>query len=132
MHEAEILRLKLASLQGDAQDPTATGKKLAILKEIARALVEELDALSQVRTLNLNLNLGNGIDLPDEIRKFEVHFILSALVRTGGHQTEAAQLLGLKMTTLNQKLRKLGISARHIIRHNELDIYRADTVETPR
>jgi DNA-binding NtrC family response regulator len=44
------------------------------------------------------------------MRRFEVHLIQSALERTGGHQTRAAQMLGINLTTLHNKLKRLDIS----------------------
>ena len=114
MHDAAITRQELASFPDDIGDPKVTDEKLAMLKEIAASLIEEIDGLLRVQNLDLSFNLGDGIDLPDEMRKFEMHFIRSALERTGGHQTRAARLLGIRLTTLNQKLKKFGIHARKI------------------
>lgn len=42
----------------------------------------------------------------------ERRIILRVLGKTGGNQTEAARLLGIKRTTLNYKLKKLKIGVR--------------------
>ena len=39
-----------------------------------------------------------------------LELVKSALERTGGHQTRAAQLLGINLTTLHNKLKRLEIS----------------------
>ena len=57
--------------------------KFELLHDISLQLVEEIESLGSVRTVNLS----RGISLPDEIRAFETHLIQSALERTGGHQT---------------------------------------------
>ena len=47
--------------------------------------------------------------LYDEVRRFEVDLIRTALQKTNGHQAEAAELLGLKRTTLSEKIKRYGI-----------------------
>jgi len=81
-------------------------QKLEVLKDIALLLVDEIEALDYVRSINLK----KGISLHEEMRMFEVHLIQTALERTGGHQTKAAQLLGINLTTLHNKLKRLNIS----------------------
>jgi two-component system response regulator PilR (NtrC family) len=53
--------------------------------------------------------LGNGGDLNAAMARFERHMIESALRKTGGVQKQAATLLGLKPTTLNEKIKRLKI-----------------------
>jgi len=43
----------------------------------------------------------------------EKTIILKALTRVNGNQKEAAAILGLKYTTLNEKIKKYGIRLRH-------------------
>jgi len=50
-----------------------------------------------------------GIDLREHIANIELELIHSALERTQGVVAKAAQLLGLRRTTLVEKLRKYGI-----------------------
>jgi len=51
----------------------------------------------------------SGIDLREHIANIELTLIQSALERTQGVVAQAAQLLGLRRTTLVEKLRKYGI-----------------------
>jgi len=51
----------------------------------------------------------DGIDLREHIATIELSLIQSALERTQGVVAQAAQLLGLRRTTLVEKLRKYGI-----------------------
>lgn len=90
-----------------AEDAKIFKQKLKVMKEIALALVEEIEALGYVRSVNIR----RGINLHEEMRMFEVHLVQSALERTGGHQTKAARLLGINLTTLHNKLKRLNISA---------------------
>lgn len=110
MYETGYLRNKLEALESidvyEESDIQAFRTKLKVLKDIALALIDEIEALEYVRSVNLR----RGISLPEEMRGFEIHLIQSALERTGGHQTRAAQLLGINLTTLHNKLKRLGIS----------------------
>lgn len=110
MYEANYLRNKVKVLESidvyEESDLQVFRTKLKVLKEIALALIEEVEALEFVRSVNLR----RGINLPEELRHFEIHLIQSALERTGGHQTRAAQLLGINLTTLHNKLKRLEIS----------------------
>ncbi len=110
MYEANYLRNRVKVLESisvyEESDVQVFRTKLQVLKEIAIALIEEVEALEFVRSVNLR----RGISLPEEIRHFEIHLIQSALERTGGHQTRAAQLLGINLTTLHNKLKRLEIS----------------------
>jgi DNA-binding NtrC family response regulator len=49
----------------------------------------------------------SGVDLPALVLGFERHLIDQALMRTEGNRGAAARLLGLKRTTLVEKLRRL-------------------------
>ncbi len=53
----------------------------------------------------------DGLNLKDAVSDYERSLILSALEKTGGSQKRAAQLLGLNATTLNEKIKRLGIRA---------------------
>jgi DNA-binding NtrC family response regulator len=53
--------------------------------------------------------LPDGVRFYDAVGRFERQLIEGALRRTGGVQKQAADLLGLKPTTLNEKIKRLGI-----------------------
>ena len=111
MQKNDSLKEKLEVLESlkvcEEEDARVFKQKLEALKDVALMLVEEIEALDYVRSVNIS----QGISLPEELRQFEVHLIQSALERTGGHQTRAAQLLGINLTTLHNKLKRLNISA---------------------
>lgn len=127
MSQAKDLNLKtkidiLKSLDDcEAVDATLFKEKVKTLKDVALLLVEEVTALENVRSVNLS----QGINLHEEMRMFEVHLIQSALERTGGHQTKAAQLLGINLTTLHNKLKRLKISPTELVNapiiHEDID-----------
>jgi len=66
--------------------------------------VPEISSPSPANTLP-----ATGIDLREHIATIELALIQSALARTQGVVAQAAQLLGLRRTTLVEKLRKYGI-----------------------
>ncbi|HEY8225205.1 MAG TPA: helix-turn-helix domain-containing protein [Pyrinomonadaceae bacterium] len=51
----------------------------------------------------------DSISFYDEIARFEIALIKSALRRTNGHQLLAARLLNLNPTTLNAKIKQYGL-----------------------
>lgn len=55
------------------------------------------------------LGRENPASLKDLMETIEKGIILRALGKSGGNQKEAARALGLKYTTLNQKVKKFGI-----------------------
>ena len=80
--------------------------RLNILRETVLQLLQEVESL----TMTVPVGLKNGAKLDEEVRQFEVNLIRSALGRTAGSQTRAAKLLGLKLTTLNAKIKRYQIA----------------------
>lgn len=56
--------------------------------------------------------LDNGLNLHEEVQRYERSLLTAALDRCAGVQTRAAELLGLRISTLNSKLSAHGIDAR--------------------
>ena len=65
----------------------------------------EADAVAPTSTAAL----PEGVRLYDAVARYERQLIESALKRAGGVQKQAAKILGLKPTTLNEKIKRLGI-----------------------
>ena len=80
--------------------------RIETLREIALTLLEKLNSLQSARPGRSD----GSVKLSDEVQRFEVDLIRSALDRTGGNQVRAARLLGVKPTTLNAKLKRYKIS----------------------
>jgi DNA-binding NtrC family response regulator len=57
-------------------------------------------------------DISRGVNFYDEVRRFEIGIIRSALEQTGGHQSRAARLLGMNATTLNSKIKTYNIQWR--------------------
>ncbi len=55
--------------------------------------------------------LNEEIDFKKAVNEFENHLIRTALERTGGNKRKAAQILGLKRTTLIEMLKRKGLAS---------------------
>jgi transcriptional regulator with PAS, ATPase and Fis domain len=81
------------------------------LIELAQTLLSEAEILAgdksfvdESRRLEA-LNIAEGIDFFEELKRFEISLIRLALAQTSGHQARAAKLLNIKPTTLNTKIK---------------------------
>ena len=81
--------------------------RLSALREVALTLLREVESLRITEPANLN----RQVRLSEEVQRFEVDLICSALSRTAGNQTRAARLLGVNLTTLNSKIKRYKILA---------------------
>lgn len=80
--------------------PSTTEIRIASLKVLALSL------LGQIESLEVDSDAGGELNLQNEVHQFEAALIRSALVKTGGRQRRAAHLLGVKVTTLNTKIKR--------------------------
>jgi DNA-binding NtrC family response regulator len=93
-------------------DP-ALSSDLARLREIALSVLRALKSFEQMaKPINTKLTLK------EQVAEFESRLIRSALMKTGGNQRRAAQLLGIKATALNTKIKRYGID---LVGHVEED-----------
>jgi DNA-binding NtrC family response regulator len=79
--------------------------RINTLRQTVIQLLQEVESL----TMSVPVGLKNGARLDEEVRQFEMNLIRTALGRTAGSQTRAAKLLGLKLTTLNAKIKRYHI-----------------------
>jgi transcriptional regulator with GAF, ATPase, and Fis domain len=79
--------------------------RLDDLRAMVRSLLTELDSLG----LPLELEPEGGLNLDDELKRYEIGLIRAALDKAGGSQTRAARMLGVKVTTLNTKIKRYQI-----------------------
>lgn len=82
--------------------------KMEMLGSTIRALLHE----AALRTEPVAIDPEHGIDFYENVARFEVSLIESALEMAGGRQNKAAKLLNLRTSTLNWKIKKLDIKAR--------------------
>lgn len=123
MKDAALLDRREINLAGDpraASGSSNNGNRLALnentlpvriemLKNVALNLLKEVQALSTLE----EADIIRGIKFYDEVERFERELITRALELTGGHQVRASRLLGLKVTTLNSKVKRYRIPLPH-------------------
>ena len=84
--------------------------QLEALKSLSMLLVREINSLEETETaLENKIQSENSICLNCEMERIELKIIRAALIRSMGNQTRAAQLLGIKITTLNAKIKRYKI-----------------------
>ena len=74
------------------------------LREAALTLLREVESLATRHPQN-----KSRLGLQEEMQRYESELIRDALHRTRGNQRRAAKLLGVKVTTLNCKIKRLGL-----------------------
>lgn len=77
-------------------------------------MIDETLLPSRIRFSTLKEIPSSGIDLPQMIDDFERNLIETALRQTGGNQTKASAMLGLRVQTLNMKLKRFTEQGREI------------------
>jgi len=80
--------------------------RISSLRILAQSLIRQIELLEQEAASGSE----NTFDAQNEVRRFEAELIRSALIRTGGRQRRAARLLGMKVTTLNTKIKRYRIT----------------------
>ena len=106
----ERMRLLNGSDSAGSQTEVALSHRVETLKKVALTLMREVEALADAQAVDAK----HSMNLYDEVQRFEKELIQRALERTGGHQTRAAQLLGVKVTTLNSKIKRYNISSYNV------------------
>ena len=101
-------KMTVSNESGMKTKDDALNPKIGSLKQNVFALIQEVRELGNMSYLDLT----SGIDLNEEVRRFEMKLIRQALEETDGRQVQAARILGLKMTTLNEKIKRYGIDPR--------------------
>jgi DNA-binding NtrC family response regulator len=87
-------------------DETKMDDRISTLRQTVLQLLQEVESL----TVAAPVGLKAGARLDEEVKQFEMNLIRTALGRTAGSQTRAAKLLGLKLTTLNAKIKRYHIT----------------------
>ncbi len=93
---------------------TASDKSVRFFQEMSMAFAtaaELLDQAHQLRSLP-GLDLERGINLNEEVGRFEKELIKRALKQSNGKQKDAAQILGIKPSTLHAMMKRHNISAK--------------------
>ena len=101
-----------------AQDQATSALKINTLKELALALLKEVESLKEAQPPEGG---RANVNFSEEVRRFETELIRWALLRTGGYQRRAARLLNIKVTTLNAKIKRYGIRPASLPASNVVD-----------
>lgn len=81
-------------------------QNLNSVREAALTLLREVESLRKTHLMTSDGSRG----LQEEVQRYEIELIKQALHRTRGNQRRAARLLGVKVTTLNCKIKRFGIT----------------------
>src|SRR5215510_16586046 len=82
-----------------------------VMQKLARALLRHLEEMERFAPIRQTADAVER-DFYGTVRQLEIDLITDALIRTGGHQTRAAVLLGINVTTLNSKIKRYKIPCR--------------------
>lgn len=74
------------------------------LREAALTVLKELESFTS------QSEPAGKLGLQEEVQRYEIELIRDALHKTHGNQRQAAKLLGVKVTTLNCKIKRYGIN----------------------
>lgn len=90
---------------GNFDSSVIMNNRLESLKVFSNLILQEIETLRREG----NLSTAQNINLSEEVQNYEAELIRCALLRCNGRQRKAAKLLGVKATTLNSKIKRLGI-----------------------
>ena len=85
-------------------------KNVNQLVSLVKALASEVERLKDETPPDQSRD--KPINFYDEVERYEIELLRSALNQCGGNQAKAAKLLHLKSTTLNSKLKHYGLNPR--------------------
>lgn len=85
---------------------------ISLIRSLATTLLSEIDSLGEDDRVP---GESDSFVLSDAVRDFEIKLIRTALLKTGGNQRRAASLLGVKVTTLHNKIKNYGIDFVRIV-----------------
>lgn len=85
---------------------SAIDARIGSLRILAQSLMRQIEILEA----DAVSAPSDDFDAQSEVRRFEAELIRSALIKTGGRQRRAARILGMKVTTLNTKIKRYRIT----------------------
>ncbi|HEX6124997.1 MAG TPA: helix-turn-helix domain-containing protein [Pyrinomonadaceae bacterium] len=98
-----------ALVEGDITDLVQAESRIEALRSLVLIFLREVDSLKKVIGPRPRKK-GDPIDLDKEMDAFEASLIRNALIKCKGNQRDASKLLNIKPTTLNAKMKRLGIT----------------------
>ena len=79
--------------------------RIRAFRGVILSLLTEIESL----TNGTEPTLKGKLSLDEEVKQFEIDLIVAALLQSHGNQSRAAQVLGLKPTTLHAKIKRYQI-----------------------
>jgi DNA-binding NtrC family response regulator len=89
-----------------ASEAPISNPQLESMKIVVLALLNRIDALEE----QVSWRRSEQLDLREEVNQFEEALIRAALTSTKGRQRRAARVLGMKVSTLNAKIKRYHVS----------------------
>jgi DNA-binding NtrC family response regulator len=83
--------------------------RVEALRLLVLAFLREVDSLKKAVSTG-PVKAREVVDLEGEVEAYEASLIREALIRTNGNQRDASKVLGVKPSTLNAKMKRLGIT----------------------
>ena len=102
-------RTDYALIETDITDLAQAASRIEALRSLILIFLREVDSLKKIVGPRLRKK-GDPIKLDNEMDAFEASLIRDALFKSKGNQRDASRLLGIKPTTLNAKMKRLGIA----------------------
>ena len=96
-------------IEEEITDLVRAESRIEALRSLVLIFLREVDSLKKAVGTREKKN-GDKIDLDQELDSFEASLISDALIKSKGNQRDAAKLLNIKPTTLNAKMKRLGIT----------------------
>jgi len=102
-------RTDYALIETDITDLAQAASRIDALRSLILIFLREVDSLKKIVGPR-SRKKGDPIKLDNEMDAFEASLIRDALFKSKGNQRDASRLLGIKPTTLNAKMKRLGIA----------------------
>lgn len=97
---------KTGTKKTSGSDEMIWRQEMRNLRQLSRLLWQDIQKLESLYCLDVK----NKVNFYDELRRFEISLIKTALLQTGGSQHRSAKLLGVSPASLNNKIKRYGIS----------------------
>ena len=104
-------RPEYSLIETDVTDLAQAASRIEALRSLILIFLREVDLLKRVVGPRPRKS-GDAIKLARELDAFEAGLIRDALIKSKGNQRDAARLLSIKPTTLNAKMKRLGITVK--------------------
>lgn len=86
--------------------------RVEALRAVVMLLLREVESLEKSISVDADFSNEDEVSLADRLTQIEIDAIRCAMIKANGRQKTAAKLLGMKLTTLNAKLKKYEIDWR--------------------